>query len=211
MRKILFILFITFLLSSCGGKSTIDEDTLNTWIENTTPYLRAGDLVFRKGIGIAGQTVIIAGGDGEAYSHIGIIVNREGEEGWCVCHAVPGESEIKGDIDRVKCESIESFFSIDKSSHGKIVRVTCNDSIAEKAVDVALQMWKDGVPFDHNYDKNDTTAFYCTQFVAWAYNLHGVDLVEDRCHPARIPGFNGVFIFPSDIEQSSLLTQISNY
>ena len=213
MRILLFILFLACLSTSCCWRNDIatKEAELSRWIEQVSPCLREGDLVFRKGIGIAGQIVTMAGGSDEIYSHIGIVVCPQDSSGWFVCHAVPGEPEYEGDIDRVKCEPIESFFSPQKSSRGKVVRVSCVDSVAHKAATATLLMWRQSVPFDHDYDWMDTTAFYCTQLVAWAYALEGIDLVEDRSHPARIPCFNGDYVFPSDIEKSDLLTYISYY
>ncbi len=203
-------LSVVFLFCSCRA-NVVSESDLSSWIEQISPQLRQGDIVFRKGNGVAGHIVLMAGGSAEAYSHIGIVACKDDSSGWVVCHAVPGEPDYKGDIDRVKCESIESFFCITKASNGKVVRVACSDSIAQCAANLAMEQWKYRVPFDHDYNWVDTTSFYCTQLVAWSYLHYGIDLVEGRNHPARIPGFNGVYIFPSDIEQSNLLTYISYY
>ena len=211
MRYIQYVFFLVVLLLGCSDSRSIKEERLGEWIEETKPMLREGDLAFRRGIGMAGRFVTIAGGSDEVYSHVGIITYNGDSTQWLVCHAVPGEAEIEGDIDRIKCETIESFFSINRASHGKVVRVECSDSIAKSAVEVAMRLWNDKVAFDHNYNLADTTSFYCTQMVMWAYGQHGIDLVEDRNHPAHLPGMHGVYIFPSDIEKSSLLSYITYY
>ena len=211
MRNFIFITGLIIILYGCHDKSAITEYELNEWFEEVSNFLREGDLVFRKGIGIASQMVITAGGGSEVYSHIGIVVCKDDSSGWYVCHAVPGESESTDNIDRVKCEPLESFFSIQKASHGKIVRICCADSIANIAANTALEIWQKEVPFDHNYDLMDTTSFYCTQLVVWVYAQLNIDLIEDRNHPARLPGFNGIYIFPSDIDKSKYLTNISYY
>ena len=152
-----------------------------------------------------------AGGSNEVYSHIGMIVSKDSVGQWSVCHAVPDEAEPVGDIDRVKCEPISRFFATDRAFCGKIVRVACIDSLAQRAANETVRAWMNGTPFDHEYDKQDTTSFYCTQLIAWAYAKQGIDLLEGRSHVTSIPGFSGEYIFPSDIDESNLLTCISYY
>ena len=101
VKWVVFImLVVTIILSSCQ-RNVVTEDDVNAWIEQVSPRLRQGDLVFRKGNGVAGHVVIMAGGSAEAYSHIGIVACKDDSSGWFVCHAVPGEPDCKGYIDRV--------------------------------------------------------------------------------------------------------------
>ncbi len=212
MKYILLILCLPLAFSACQDASTLREQhELDTWLENVSLHLRPGDLVFRKGVGLAGRMVTLAGGSDEVYSHIGIVVAREDTAGWFVCHAVPGEPDFEGDEDRVKCEALQSFYATNKASKGKVVRVACSDSVAELTALSALHKWKQHTLFDHEYNWEDTTTLYCTQLIAAVYANHGIDLVEERNHPTHILGFNGVYIFPSDIENSALLERISYY
>ena len=212
MKYIILFLYLLLVFSSCQDTPTLREQReLDMWLENVSLHLRPGDLVFRKGVGLAGRMVALAGGSDEVYSHIGIVVTREDTVGWFVCHAVPGEPDFEGDEDRVKCEPLQSFYATDKASKGKVMRVACSDSVAELTAVSALHKWRRHTLFDHEYNWEDTIALYCTQLIARVYAKQGIDLVEDRNHPTRILGFNGVYIFPSDIENSALLEQISYY
>ena len=199
-------------LLGCQKKITVSEQlALDAWIEQVSPLLRSGDLVFRRGTGLAGRMVTMAGGADEIYSHIGIVTVAVDSSGWMVCHAVPSETDLVGDEDRLRCEPLGSFFSSARSSRGKVMRVSCSDSLAAVAAADAILKWREGVLFDHDYEWADTTSLYCTQLVALVYSKQGIDLVEDRNHPTQIPGFKGIYIFPSDIEQSALLERISYY
>ena len=74
---------------------------------------REGDLLFRRGEGVASHFVLIAD-KGGVYSHIGILVKDSGN--WKVVHAVPGEPDYENEPDRVKMEPVERFFNRERAA-----------------------------------------------------------------------------------------------
>ena len=163
-----------------------------------TTHLRSGDLLFRMGMG-AESYVVTAMSQGE-YSHVGIALLTD--SGWMVLHAVPGEAEETGGIERLKCEPIATFYGCDRAQRGATARVACTDSMARCAALYALRKVGEGICFDNDYTADDSTQFYCSELVWRAYRHVGIDLVDNRRHsliagPPRDP-----VIYPQDILDS---------
>lgn len=174
------------MASSCSQKKEDFE-----YCEIDTTNIRTGDLLFRQGNGTESQTVMAF--DNDKYSHVGIISRRNSQ--WYVVHSVPGESE---EVDTVKIEPIREFSKGDRCLKIMTRRIKCNDEIAEKAALYALS--KVGLTFDNNYDLSDTTMFYCTELVWQSYKNQGIDISYGRRHHINFLGFNGYYIFPSDLQ-----------
>ncbi len=185
---ICFLFLSMCLAASCSRSARPPRDVASCvdW--------KDGDIVFRRGTGIAGHTVVALDGDA-AYSHIGIIVLKGDSP--MVVHAVPGEPDYDGDVDRVKMEPVNSFFSYGRASEGAVMRHP-SSKLAEKAARVALNTHENGVLFDHCYDDSDTTSFYCTELVTFAYSRAGLPLDVPR-HTVHLPGVAEEVVFPSDV------------
>lgn len=199
----LVFFLIAMLQTSCTSKKEEKEHCLPG-----EELLEEGDLVFRRGGGIASRMVLIADSEG-AYSHIGIIV-REGKC-WKVIHAVPGEPDFEGDPDRVKMETPEQFFAAEKATCGAIMRVKGNGIQKQQAAEKARQLFRRGTLFDHDYDCSDTTRMYCTELIDFVYRQTGIDLTEGRISRLNLPGISGNYVLPSDIQQSRYLELIYNF
>ena len=105
--------------------------------------LRAGDVVFRRGEGITSRVVLATDANGN-YSHVGIVVDSAGSK--MIVHAVPGEPDFDGDADRVKMDTPGRFFSRKRATKGEVCRPR-NDSIAQRAAEAALRVYRKGVLF----------------------------------------------------------------
>ncbi|MBO5134262.1 MAG: hypothetical protein J6C15_03820 [Bacteroidaceae bacterium] len=163
-----------------------------------TTGLRNGDLLFRNGNG--GESRFVTGISNGIYSHIALAYRDS--TGWKAVHAVPGETENVRDTDYLKCEPIEDFYQYERACAGAMARVNCPDSLAERALDYALDKVKRRFAFDHHYKLEDTTTYYCTELIYWAYLTVGINLADDRRHHLPTPQTDGVFVFPSDILSS---------
>ena len=163
--------------------------------------LKAGDVVFRRGGGLTSQAVLAADVDGN-YSHVGIVVDSAGT--MMIVHAVPGEPDFEGDVDRVKMDRPERFFSTEFTVVGEVCRPT-DSLIARKASEVALAQYRRGALFDHDYDDLDTTRMYCTELIAYAFRQAGHEVVGNERHTVGFPVMQASVIFPSDIHSSSFL------
>ena len=160
-----------------------------------TTAVREGDLVFRCGLGMESKLVTsLSKGD---YSHVGML-HRDSVQGWMVVHAVPYEHSEEERVDRVKCEPVDSFFSVMRACAGRTYRIDCPDSVATAAVVYALRKVSEGVEFDYDYDTEDSTSLYCTELVWRSYLSAGINLVPEPDHPHPMHPSEASIIFPSD-------------
>lgn len=194
-------LITIFAIVAC----TNHEKPVGLSILPTSYQARNGDVVLRKGTGLTSRAVMFADG-GSDYSHCGIVVIKNNKV--MVVHAVPDEPDFEGDLDRVKLEPIEMFFSTIRASKGCVLRCK-NEQLAKKSAQTALKIFQRGVLFDHNYDLSDTTKMYCCELVELSYQANGIELSEGKRHNVNFPGlkFRNV-ILPSDFLQSDCLQVI---
>ena len=117
MRHVLLII-LSALLASCA-----DTPQPARCILPADCPLRAGDVVFRRGSGLTSHAVIAAERDG-VYSHAGLVVDSAGV--MMIVHAVPGEPDFEGDVDRVKMDRLDRFFSSVYAQAGRTLRPSSN-------------------------------------------------------------------------------------
>lgn len=168
--------------------------------------LRDGDLLFRCGMSLESHAVVEADKSEGVYSHVGIAISDGGM--WKVVHAVPGES-LDG-VDRVKVESVDTFFLTTRAVRGSVMRLRgCDIARAHDAAQWALS--KVGVEFDHHYNWEDSSRLYCTELIQRAYQSVGINISQDRKTHVSLPFFNGDVVFPSDIERNDSLKEIFSF
>lgn len=167
-----------------------------------------GDIVFRRGTGLASRAVLTVDAEG-AYSHVGVVVNDRGA--WKVIHAVPGESGSVDELDKLKMEDVDAFFAADRAVAGAVMRTDADSLTKVAAVQRAIRMYRDGVLFDHNYDKEDTTEMYCSELVEFIYARSGLDLTGGRASCLNMPGFSGLYLLPGDIQRSVHLRLVESF
>ena len=187
----LFVAFSTFLLMACSAvEGSIMPSDLS---------LQPGDGVLRRGRCVERAAVLMADRTG-AYSHIGIIVDSAGV--MMVVHAVPGEPDFPGDPDRVKMEPPETFFDARRAQIGEVRRMT-DSLVATRAALAALNYYRRGLLFDHDYDTADSTRLYCTELVVRAYKAAGCPIRGLRERHYNLPGINITCLLPTAIDADS--------
>ena len=206
MRKPLSVKYLLLVcLSVVSIACTNGNDRPSSEFDRLIGNLREGDLLFRKGTGIAGRIVTSLDSNGE-YSHVGIVVRIDGR--WHVVHAVPHEPDFEGDIDRVKCEPIELFTSRYPQANYGHYRTTATNKQRKTAIHHALRLSAERRPFDHDYNLEDTNKLYCTEFVEYVYSLAGVSISRGRRTHITFPSLSGEHILPSDLTEGGNLKPI---
>lgn len=171
--------------------------------------LHEGDIVFRRGNGLTSRAVLAADRHG-LYSHVGIVVDSCGV--MMVVHAVPGEPDYDGDPDRVKMEPPEKFFISLNADIGEVKRLRGDTVAPSVAARKAVEIYRRGTLFDHDYDDTDTTRMYCCELVMHAYACAGVALVGTSRHDFRLPGLGIIrCVLPSDICNYRRLTTVAAF
>lgn len=201
------LLFFSFFLWGCSQKNDSEQVHGFKCIMPDDVQLQTGDVVFRRGTGMASR-VILKLDTASNYSHSGIVVNYNGKK--MIAHAVADEPDFEGDVDRVKMDTPEVYFSDHYAQCGEVCRIQ-DDSIAHKAAEIAIRAYERKVLFDHQYDDTDTTEMYCAELVVYAYNRAGLDLVSAERHEVIVPKFYAKCIFPSDLLNSKYLKSIYKF
>lgn len=202
MKKLFTIMIAVAMLASCA--ETEQRSILPEGCE-----LRAGDVVFRRGSGLTSRAVLAADRNG-AYSHIGIVVDSCGV--MMVVHAVPGEPDYEGDPDRVKMDTPQRFFSSMSARIGEVKRLRGDSATALRAARFAVDVYKRGTLFDHDYDDTDTTKMYCCELIDFVYRKAGRPLAGQKRHYFHLPGLNPIrCILPSDICNSGKLDTVMSF
>lgn len=205
MKITTFLCLWTVMLAilACGNG---DAPTLT--IFPTDVHLRDGDIALRRGCGIASRAVMFAD-KGSVYSHVGIVALVDGRA--MVVHAVPDEPDFPGDVDRVKMEPIERFYSPVHAKAGRILRLSDSVSTA-RAARTAVMTFRRKTLFDHDYDERDTVRMYCSELVAHSYEAAGNPIIGKSRHSVNLPGMKlDAVIFPSDFLRSEELITVSAF
>lgn len=200
---VIFVIMVVAVSESCRQNSPTPGSLLPDDVE-----LCPGDVVLRRGGGMASRAVLLADGRGE-YSHVGIVVDSAGVI--MVAHAVPGEPDYPGDPDRVKLESPNAYFDAGRANRGCVMR--CADSaVAQRAAARAMQVYRRRTLFDHDYDDADTTRVYCCELVEAAYRSAGLPLAALPRHNVSLPWLVlDSVIFPSDFRHSPVLKVVAEF
>ena len=122
-------------------------------------------------------------------------------------HAVPGEPYYKGDPDRVKMTPIGDFYARGYAQAAAVMRPLDYEA-GRRAARKALEVYRRGTRFDHDFDDRDTSAMYCTELVVHAYRAAGVELVGPERAGLKLPLVERRCILPSQVERSDELKRI---
>ena len=188
------LIIASLLCAACGRQQAPSAAALADSIS-----WRSGDLIFRTGISMESRLVLNA--DKSGFSHVGILVHTQG--GWRVVHATTGEAD--NNIDMVKIEPVAHFVNQQRCVRFKVVRLSCSDAVAEKAVRFAIQQI--GRPFDDDFSLADTTKYYCTELVWQAYRHQGIDLSQGHRHHISLLGIRKTCLLPQDVIPTTLREQ----
>ena len=198
MQRLLVILLPLCMLA-CSDGASVQSGTIFPQDVELSP----GDVVFRRGSGVTSHAVLLAE-KGGAYSHVGIVVDSAGVP--MVVHAVPYED----DEDRVKMERPNEFFAPAKAQQGAVYRHRSSE-VARQAAEAAVQMYRRGVLFDHDYNSSDTTKMYCTELVIFAYGKTQQPLPGLHPHHLHLVGFESDCFLPSDLQHCKDLKQVTTF
>lgn len=188
-------------LCSCSGQNDVDM------LDDMSVY-QNGDIVFRLGDSSVSNLVMVADEKSD-FSHVGIVWIDNG----CpmIIHACPPDIDDVDPDNCVKMDSVSVFFSNKNAINGALYRFT-DKNVAYDAATTAKGFYDDAVPFDYNFDSNDTTALYCTELVERAFMKYGVSLSDNQRRSVDIPGVNiDSCILISDFVNNDRLSLIASF
>ncbi len=175
------------LASSPGGRL----EPLSPAFSIDPDLLEEGDLVFRRGKGIASRLVLLSDAS-SIYSHVGLLI-LDGTEPRVV-HVVPAESA--GDPAPVRVESLTTFIDVEHASAVSVRRLEHARSrhYAALSASAARDYVRQVLSFDARFDLDSRDRLYCTELVWRAYLEAGIDLVDGVFTPLKTPFGTGSYL-----------------
>lgn len=120
--------------------------------------LQNGDIILREGFGWVSQMIVRLLNEPIPVSHAGMLFWECGE--WQVIHSVSGKIS---EVDGLRIEPLNVFLGNAQPETVLITRLKNCDP--KKLKLAAIELLSRDVPFDHLFDLNDTSAFYCSEFI----------------------------------------------
>jgi|DewCreStandDraft_4_1066084.scaffolds.fasta_scaffold39782_1 hypothetical protein len=170
----LIVIFFAVYLHEKKSNKQQKKSAYNLNVEEIK-LIEDGDIILRHGYGTISD--IIAKTLNEKYdiSHCAVLVKDT--KNINVIHTV---SQTLSDFDGLQQQTLSRFIADSKPNSIIIVRYKGNKNqiISEKAkYYLALK-----VPFDHDFDINDTSKFYCNEFVLKLIkDVYNKDLLDNTC------------------------------
>lgn len=204
MKKKIF-LFITGLFLMLGLSFLFFSERNSTKQQQKNTYtltleekslLQQGDIIFRRGFGVISDAIIKYIPCDYSISHCGIIV-KDSQDNIMVIHTV---SNTLAAVDGMQQDNLDKFV---KESHKNSIIVARyryeNDSLADKIACQAKEYLARKIPFDHRFDCNDSTEFFCTELI-YRVLKNTVDLDVYKSFPEKRKDCMdfGVFLYPEN-------------
>lgn len=200
---LLLISFITFGIGCSDSPAKRDFSNPYKLSEQEKALLKPGDIIMRQGYGFVSNTIVKTLREDLPVSHAGIIV-KDSKDRLRVIHSV---SQTISDFDGVQEVDIDTF--IRDSQPNTIVVVRYLDSSdnfrdMEKISRRTLHYLEQKIPFDYSFNLEDSTRFFCTEFIVRVYSdIFGRGLFN-KLYPAGLSGLDklkfGVFLQPELFE-----------
>jgi hypothetical protein len=163
----------------------------------------SGDLAFRLGRTLESDAIAASADEGCDYSHVGVIIRQE--DSIRVIHIEPE----RGASERIKCETLEDFFHPTRAVKGCVARRKTLSKEEQQIIENrSISLFNSGIPFDHNYSLQDSSAMYCTELINTIFLNAGISLTYRRHKVSLIE--EGV-ILPSDMLRDGDLEIIWHY
>lgn len=123
-----------------------------------TENLQHGDLLFREGKTLASEVARKASVKDRRFSHVGILIKEKSD--FFVIHAI--HDEKKG-FHGVVRESLAGFLA--DGNHFGAYRISLEEAQLLEVTRKAKTLADLKIPYDHNYDLEDSGNLYCTEFI----------------------------------------------
>ncbi len=182
MRKTLFSIAILlssiflFLLTYDFRAEQEQKFSVYTLSKEEYALIQDGDIILRHGYGLVSDAIVETLKEEYAISHCAIVVVDD--TNYRVIHTV---SQSISECDGVQDQPLEPFISQSHYNSLIVVRFKGPEG-AGKIISKKVQYYLDQkIPFDHNFDLNDPSEFYCSELI-WRIILEefGVDIFPEK-------------------------------
>jgi hypothetical protein len=122
--------------------------------------IREGDVLLRQGRGAFSEKIIEFMNEQVPFSHCGLAIKHKGKIK--IIHSV--SEELSG-RDGVQLQGLKEFSSDVADSIFCIVRPNISPEQIEQIKNIALNYLNNHTPFDYEYNTNDSSQLYCSEFL----------------------------------------------
>jgi len=163
MRLIFILLSIILIaISFLYYKVFLDPENMKSVYYHLSPTeickLKEGDIVLRRGYGMFSDGIVeVQNGKLEA-THCAILVVKN--KTWQVIHAL---SSSVSPVDGTQYQSFRTFLNESKPNSIVVVRFNSSKDTISSIVKTMEYYAKNTKPFDHDFNKQDTSKFYCSE------------------------------------------------
>lgn len=165
-RKVIvfFFLLLSFICTMCSKDKEISPSKTNGGLNLSLPSnVKNGDLICRLGNGYFSSFFQKLNGENSRFSHIGIVA-CEGDSLF-IYHSEASEFTGVGEV--MKSSAVDF---ISESLEWEVFPLK-DSLLGEKVVEWAEFYERKPTPFDTDFDANNDSALYCTEYVARCINL----------------------------------------
>lgn len=142
--------------------------------QNEINKLKDGDIILRRGFGMVSDLIVTTMDEEYDISHCAIIVKDN--KHFKVIHTV---SQSLSEFDGVQSQPLSRFISDSKVNSIIVVRLK---GISDSAISQRAKYFlSKKIPFDHDFDINDSSKLYCTELI-WKVikDSYNIDVFENQ-------------------------------
>lgn len=187
MKKIIIIIF--FLILICAiiiklflynyEKRSQQEQFFSTYQlkPSEIALLKEGDIILRHGYGLVSDMIVKTLNEDIDISHCAILKKKDNT--WFAIHSV---SQSLSEYDGVQTQDLNSFIKESQQNSVVVVRYkNLNDTALHNVAIKADQYLQKRIPFDHSFDLSDSSKFYCTELLYYAFkNGANTDILDGK-------------------------------
>ena len=120
--------------------------------------LRSGDIILRRGYGMFSDAIIRVQSSKYPVSHCAMILADSGK-----FHVMHSLSSSVSPIDGAQTQGLQRFLNESVPGSILVVRLKSSRDTVQQLIDKVKYYSDLHVPFDHEFDRSDTTKYYCTE------------------------------------------------
>ncbi len=154
----LFLVGVGFILYKAFWDPENTKQVYYPMSQQEKGLLHEGDIILRRGYGMFSDGIVEVQNSPAAVSHCAMIIGEAPK--WRVAHAL---SSSVASIDGAQEQSLQRFLNESVPNSIIVKRFKTSPDTLAMIVNRVKYYASIHKPFDHNFDKVDTTKFYCTE------------------------------------------------
>lgn len=161
----LFLVVLSFVTYKVLWDSENTKQVFYPMSKQERGLLHSGDIILRRGYGMFSDGIVKVQQSKYPVSHCAMILADSGKIK--VAHSL---SSSVAEIDGAQTQSLQRFLNESVPNTVMVVRFKSSRDTIQQLLNRMKYYTNKHVPFDHEFDKSDTTRFYCTELFHHCFN-----------------------------------------